>query len=256
MNKNKIIHMVQFSIFASITLLMGLVPQLGFIVIPGGISITTVHIPVLIGAMLLPLTYASLLGLVFGVSSFIAAFIYAQGPMDYAFQNPMISIVPRIIFAIIAYFIILGAKKLLENKKNAPMVSLIIINIVTLGFVALLAYGLTLITSWTPLIIYSVGFVVFLGLAIAYFFYFSKLRYKSLSYVPTSFIISTLIHTLLVLTMIQLFKPEAFGDHEGFFALIIAVTSINGAIEALLAIIVGTPIVIALYSLMERKLKP
>ena len=50
--------MVMFATFASIILLMALVPNLGYLTFIPGISITIIHIPVLIGIMLLSFWYA------------------------------------------------------------------------------------------------------------------------------------------------------------------------------------------------------
>ncbi|MDY2902705.1 MAG: ECF transporter S component, partial [Bacilli bacterium] len=48
--------------------------NLGFIILPSSVSITLVHIPVLIGSMILGKKYGALLGFVFGLCSFILSF--------------------------------------------------------------------------------------------------------------------------------------------------------------------------------------
>ena len=97
--------MVLFSTFSAIILILTLVPNIGYIRV-GVASITIVHIPVLIGIMFLGVGYSLSLGLVFGLSSLIAAFMYASSPADLAFQNPIISVLPRIVFALVAFYII------------------------------------------------------------------------------------------------------------------------------------------------------
>ena len=85
----KTFNLVLFSTFASIILLLSLIPNIGYItIIPGLSAVTIIHIPVLIGIIFLPFYYSLGLGLTFGISSFIAAFLYSKEPFG-LFQNPL-----------------------------------------------------------------------------------------------------------------------------------------------------------------------
>lgn len=93
--------MVYYGMIIAIIILMSVVPFLGFIQIPP-IAITLVHIPVIIGAMLFGWRAGTLFGLVFGLSSLFVA-MTRGGAADLLFINPLISVVPRIIFGALVY---------------------------------------------------------------------------------------------------------------------------------------------------------
>lgn len=72
MRNKKVIKMVQLAILIAITLLMALTP-IGYIK-TGGLSIQMIMIPVTVGAMILGPGAGTLLGLVFGLTSFWQCF--------------------------------------------------------------------------------------------------------------------------------------------------------------------------------------
>lgn len=75
----------------------------GFIMIPGlPAKITIMHIPVIIGAIIEGPIVGAMVGLLFGIFSLIQAFI-APTPLSFAFMNPLVSVVPRIIIGITTY---------------------------------------------------------------------------------------------------------------------------------------------------------
>ncbi len=247
----KTYDLVLFSTFASIILFLALIPNIGYItIIPGVASVTIIHIPVLIGIMFLPFYYSLGLGFVFGLSSFIASFIYAQSLFDYAFQNPIISFVPRILFALVAYFIIKGLMKLKELK-NGLIINFIIVFLSTSIFIAIGSYSLIKITSWPSAIIYLFGFLLIIGLSFLFFKYINK-KDSNVAYVPTSLIVSTFVHTLLVLTFVALIRVDAY-EGANVLEVILIVLGTNGILEAMIALLIGTPIVISLHHLMEEK---
>ena len=115
-------QMTLLSVFSAIILLMSLVPQIGFITIMPGVSLTLVHIPVLIGIFLLEKKYSWFLGLMYGIGSMLAAFLYAATPFDLAFQYPWIAIIPRVLFAIAAAYIFEGFKWIFKHIKHAQII--------------------------------------------------------------------------------------------------------------------------------------
>ncbi len=252
MRNKKILNLTLFSTFSAIILLIGLIPEIGYITfIPGIASITIVHIPVLIGITLLPLSYAAGLGLMFGLTSFIASFIYAKSTFDYAFQNPLISILPRILFAVIAFLVINGLKKLLKNIKHSEIYAFTIVSFVSIVFMFFVAEGLLKLTNWERIYVYLGVLIITVVLLFLYYLFLRTPTHRKLAYIPTSFIVSSLIHSLLVLTLIALFKPTAYGDNPDLFGLILAIFSSNSLVEALAAILIGTPIVVALHNVIE-----
>ena len=98
--------------------------------IPLGVaSATTVFIPVCIGIIFFDdFKYAATLGLFFGIVSLVHSFV-PQGFLDPYFQNPIVSILPRLLVGIVGYLIFKGLSKIIKNR--------IVISSITGGAVAL-----------------------------------------------------------------------------------------------------------------------
>lgn len=130
MKKRRTYNMVLASIFGAITFILGMIPNIGFIRVLPGVAITIVHIPVIIAAFVLPLTHVIGLGFIFGLSSLIVSATQAQTPFDQSFIYPWISILPRMLFALITVYIL----KLFVNIKKfkfSKHIIFIIISVIT-----------------------------------------------------------------------------------------------------------------------------
>lgn len=68
-----------------------------------GTSLTTVHLPVIIGAVLEGPVVGMAVGAIFGVAALIRAAIAPLGPIDPFFVNPLISVLPRILIGLAAW---------------------------------------------------------------------------------------------------------------------------------------------------------
>ncbi len=77
--------------------------RLGFIPFVLGISATIMHVPVIIGAVLEGPLVGTMIGFLFGLFSLIWAFVAPTGPGDIFFQNPLISVLPRLFIGVLAY---------------------------------------------------------------------------------------------------------------------------------------------------------
>ncbi len=252
MNKKKIFNLTLFSVFSSIILMLTLIPNIGYITfIPGIASLQIIHIVVLIGVMFLPLSYSIGLGFTFGLSSFIASFLYAKELFDFAFQNPLVSVVPRVLFSIVAYYLYHGLKRLFKNLKNSQIYSFILISVVTILFLYFVSNGLNKVTGWNITYIYIFSLVLLVTLLILYYYFLNKEEYKTLSYIPSVFIISTIIHSVLVLSMVAVVDIAAYEGAD-VLGIILVVLSTNSLFEALIAVLIGSPIVVALYNLREK----
>jgi len=79
------------------------VTGLGFIPFVAGISITVMHVPIIIGAIAAGPAVGTLIGFIFGVSSMILASVAPRGPGDVFFTDPWVSIVPRLFIGLAAW---------------------------------------------------------------------------------------------------------------------------------------------------------
>lgn len=96
-------------ILGAITIFLGLT-RLGLIPWLSGASLTIMHIPVIIGAVLEGPVVGLAIGLIFGVFSLINASM-PNGVTDPLFLNPLISILPRIFIGPAAWLVWSGLKK-------------------------------------------------------------------------------------------------------------------------------------------------
>ena len=113
-------RMVQLAILIALEAVLTFT-SLGFIMIPP-ISITLLHIPVIVGAILMGPSAGGILGLAFGLFSMIKASTAAASPADMAFSpflsgSPLSSVVmcilPRVLLGVIA-----GGLYLLLSRKR------------------------------------------------------------------------------------------------------------------------------------------
>lgn len=112
--KNKHIKMMAIdAMFIAILAIFSFVPYLGFIQF-GPISFTTIPIIVFVGAYIFGWKRGLIYGFMFGVFSLIKAFSF-PGTIDYFFINPLISVLPRALFGLIAGFLATALRKLPSN---------------------------------------------------------------------------------------------------------------------------------------------
>jgi len=99
--RSKTKRLVTISLLSGISFVLGFTP-LGFIPIPPA-NATTMHIPVIIGAILEGPVAGMIIGLVFGVSSIIQALL-RPNILSFAFVNPLVSVLPRILIGLVSYY--------------------------------------------------------------------------------------------------------------------------------------------------------
>ncbi len=220
---------VLLALFIAIIGIMTFVPFLGYIT-TGGISITTIHIPLIIGAIALGKTRGAVIGLAFGLFNLIKA--YTSGtPEALIFMDPMISVLPRVLAG---YFIGLFFEFInnFENKKgeSATRKLYYLISIISIALVSLL-FGI-------------IGFCVSVLIAVVIYFILEKYSSKfKLSVILTS-ITGTLIHTVLVLTAIGVFAGSSLlSVGENIIAIFQIVVLLNVVFEILIAVVI-TPVIV------------
>jgi uncharacterized membrane protein len=100
------------SVFLSVT-------PLGFITWFPGVSLTIMHVPVILGAVLEGPWVGVAVGLIFGIASMIKAGVAPNGPIDVIFTNPLISVLPRLFIGPIAWL----AWRALKRWRVAGLIS-------------------------------------------------------------------------------------------------------------------------------------
>ncbi|HMN62590.1 MAG TPA: ECF transporter S component [Anaerolinea sp.] len=128
-------------ILGAIAIFLG-VTRWGFIPWFGGVSLTIMHVPAIIGAILEGPVVGLMIGLIFGVFSMIQAAVAPNGPTDTWFTNPLLSVLPRLFIGPLAWLVWQALKKL-------PVIGLIVAGIagsltntiLVLGMIGVLGYA-------------------------------------------------------------------------------------------------------------------
>ena len=128
---------VLLALFTAIVFVLGLTP-LGMVPL-GLIKATTLHIPVIIGCLLLGPRYGAVLGFMFGLVSFLsntmspAALSFAFTPLIPLPGTPngsplslVICLVPRILVGVVPWFVYRGLQKLMKESSRGEVLSMAI----------------------------------------------------------------------------------------------------------------------------------
>ncbi|KRL01130.1 ECF transporter S component [Liquorilactobacillus capillatus] len=111
-NSKRIRRITVSGIVMAIIIAQSLFPMLGYVPI-GVINLTTIHITVIIVAILFGLFEGTVAGTTWGVFSFINAWTRPTSVVQtLVFTNPLVSIVPRIIVGIVAALIFMKLSRL------------------------------------------------------------------------------------------------------------------------------------------------
>ena len=118
--------LVKLSFFVAIIVLLAVTPFLGYIPL-GFTRATIIHIPVIIGSIILGPFYGAFLGFVFGltslinntfnptVTSFVFTPFYSLGTYSGNFWSLVICFVPRILVGVVPHYVYKGIKKIKNN---------------------------------------------------------------------------------------------------------------------------------------------
>lgn len=111
MESSPVKKIVTAGALGAVSVVMALTP-LGFLPWFGGASLTIMHIPVIIAAVLEGPVAGTAVGLIFGVTSLVKAAVAPVGPLDPLFTSPLVSVLPRLLIGVAAW----GAFKLFRGK--------------------------------------------------------------------------------------------------------------------------------------------
>ena len=157
--KIKTRDMVTVSLLLAIIAVLSVTP-LGFVRLPLLPELTIIHVPVIIGSILLGPAYGAFLGFSFGLSSFLNA-TFAPGVLSFAFSpfysvgelsgnawSLFIAFVPRILVGITPWLVYRGLRKVFRFKGNetfslavAGVAGSLTNTILVLGFIAIFFTG-------------------------------------------------------------------------------------------------------------------
>ncbi len=191
------------ALLGAITVIMGITP-IGIIAVPFlPAKVTIMHLPVIIGALAEGPMVGAGIGLIFGLFSLVQSYTAPTSPLSVLFQNPMISLAPRVLIGLISGGVFWLMKPL--RRKNTRR-----------GYI--LSYGV------------SAG-------------------------------IGSFVNTAGVLSLMALIYLQATADALGttsdlVIGVLMGVVATNGVPECLAAVLVSTPILMALNYGRERKGKP
>jgi len=229
-------------LLGGISIVLGMTP-IGFIPV-GPTRATIMHIPVIICAILEGPVAGALVGLIFGLFSLFQA-IFNPTPVSFAFLNPLVSIVPRVLIGITTYYVYKSLNKLGNNK------TLILLNAVWIAIAGYLGYGIydIIINAKSVWLIVMNVVLIVLTLIIAYFTNRSKMN-KPLDIVVSA-VAGTMTNTVLVLGMIYLLYAESFVKALGLDTglsgkIIFGIGVTNGIPESIIAVLIVTGVVSAI----------
>lgn len=117
------------------------ITRLGMFPWISGATITILHIPAILGAILEGPFVGTGIGAIFGVFSLLQANIAPVTPFDIAFRNPLVSVVPRLLFPILTW----GIYWLIAKWKKIPAV--IISSLVGTFLHTIMVLGMLVLTN-------------------------------------------------------------------------------------------------------------
>lgn len=123
--RRKLRHNTLLAIFGTIIIVQNLVPVLGNIPL-GPLSITLIHITVIVAAIVLGPVQGMIVGGIWGGITFIRAFIWPTSPLAaICFTNPLVSVLPRILVGTTAGYTYLKLKRYLSAKESMAAASVV-----------------------------------------------------------------------------------------------------------------------------------
>jgi uncharacterized membrane protein len=118
--KTNVRRMTIIGMLSAISIILSMTP-LGYIPI-GPTKATIMHIPVIIGAVMEGPIVGAAIGLIFGLTSLMQA-ITNPTITSFAFINPLVSVLPRILIGIASYYVYTGIIKTTKNKTVAAIIT-------------------------------------------------------------------------------------------------------------------------------------
>ena len=106
-------RMTVIGVLSAISIMLSMLPFIGYIPI-GPMKATIMHVPVIIGAVIEGPLVGATIGLIFGLTSLWNA-ITQPVLLSPLFINPLVSVLPRILIGIVAYYVYQGVYKITKK---------------------------------------------------------------------------------------------------------------------------------------------
>lgn len=234
MNKEKTRKLVISAMLGAITIVLGLTP-LGFIPL-GVMNATTMHIPVIIAAILEGPIVGAAVGLIFGVSSMVKAFTMPL-PTSFVFWNPLIAVLPRVLIGVVSYYLYAAFSSRSPKFLKIASVLLDLLIIAFLGFVLF-----KIVTADKFVLSSFFATLGFLIAAFALLFVTLKLKFDNFALTVSAFF-GSLTNSVLVLGGIYLFYATPFMEKldkspEAAGKVILGLALTSSLPEAIIAVII------------------
>ena len=272
---SKTYELVLTGIFAAIIVVMALTP-LGYIPLVV-INATTIHIPVILGALFLGPKKGGFLGGVFGLTSFLkstftpsslSAFVFSPviavstlnptsigAAVVLVLKSLAIAFIPRILIGVVPFFVYVGIKKALNSKNKVAIgsiINLVVSFIIGFGVKAFLA---KMVVTMAPTLTIVIGAIVGVAAFIIIEVLFMTKDAKALGFI-TAGICGAMTNTIFVMGGIFVLYKEPYAEAVGVAAdalltMIAGVISFNGVIEAIVA-----AVIVYLVGIVLDKLQP
>ena len=232
MNKIKSISLI--GLFTAITIVLA--NTIGFIQI-GPIAITIMHLPVIIGAIMYGKGFGAVMGLIFGLISLIRSYLQG-GPTAFIMMNPLISVLPRLVFGLLAGLIY---EKISKINRNSLKIILLVLSILSLGLTIFSAINIDRSKAYRAFIYLAIAINIILVI------YGLRSKEKEDLASPITSLLSTACHSLLVLGSIYIIYADKYIEilDKGIEAIILG-TLINVVFEMLVSAITVPPVIKAL----------
>lgn len=271
--KNNTRDIAILGLFIALMAVLAFVPYIGFIPLTPAISLSIVHLPAIVGTLVLGFKKGMILSLAFGILSFIRAFT-PMGVADFTFQNPLIAILPRLFIAPGAYGVYKLMQKLFTSagKRMAKrsgssagfiggIAGTIIGMLVTIIIFSSLSAGLAISPVLCALIASPFGCLAGIGLYAAAKNKFKDPEHSAVSFGCAAGSLANTIFTLLAFYIfVPIFFPEILaGDlatNTGFIKYLFGLLAINGILEMVVITAVGTPVTLAITGANRKKRTP
>lgn len=108
-------------VLSAVSIMMSMIPWIGYIPI-GPTNATIMHIPVIIGSIIEGPMVGATVGFIFGLTSLIKA-LTQPTITSFAFINPLVSILPRVLIGILAYYIYEFTMKLTKKASISGLLA-------------------------------------------------------------------------------------------------------------------------------------